>query len=165
MYNDELEHRNQEATRTTDDTDDDRPSPIHPVEDLSLTEMIEQGETEAIEFKRAMPGSVRTIAEELVALATHKGGVLILGVTDDGSVAGVDQINEVEETVVNVVRNNVDPPMNPTITKKSIDGNDVLVVEIAQFSDTPQSVNGTFYKRVGTSKRKLTGSDLRDLLS
>lgn len=164
VYNDKLKRRKQE-TATKTKTGGGRSTPKHPVENLSLTEMVERGETEAIEFKQAMPNSVRKITEELVALATHKGGVLILGVTDDGSVVGVDEINEVEETVVNVVRNNVDPPMDPTLTKKSIDGKDVLVVEVGQFSDTPHSVNGTFYKRVGTSKRKLTGSDLRNLFS
>lgn len=163
VYNDELNGQRQEATTKRRDAAAEPSSNKHPVADLSLEEILAKGETNAIEFKRSLPDSVRDIAAELVALATQKGGVLIIGVADDGTVIGVDDVNRIEERVVNVVRNSVEPPLNPDVEMRSIDGSDVLLLEVPQSRDPPHGVNGTFYTRVGTSKRKLTGSDLREL--
>ena len=54
-----------------------------------LTDIIAKGEQLDIEFKsdrRTMPD--RDIYEEVVSLANCKGGVLLIGVEDDGAITG-----------------------------------------------------------------------------
>lgn len=163
VYNDELDERSRSVTTNQTPAISDPTSREHPLADLSLENILDKGESETIEFKRSLPTSARDIAAELVALATKKGGVLLIGVSDEGSVVGVDEITQTEERIANLVRESVEPPMSPGIEKRSIDGKDILMIEVPQSRDPLHSVNGTFYTRVGTSKRKLTGSDLREL--
>lgn len=165
VYNSELAERRKERRDSHKPTDSNRSGVEHPADNLSLNELIETGETECIEFKRAIPDSNLAIPKELVALATHRGGVLVVGVSDDGAVTGVDDIDGAEERVANIVRDTIEPAMSPEIETPSVDGKDLLSVAVSQSSDPPLSVNGSFYRRVGTTKQPLTGTDLKDLLS
>jgi predicted HTH transcriptional regulator len=50
--------------------------------------MIEDGEGSTLDFKREISSSLR-IARTIVSFANHKGGTLLVGVNDDGTIAGV----------------------------------------------------------------------------
>ena len=53
-------------------------------------------------------------AKEVVALLNLRGGHVLLGVEDDGSVSGLTRARrEVEEWVMNICRNNIQPPLIP----------------------------------------------------
>jgi len=54
-----------------------------------LQELIRGGESQTVEFKRQLPPD-SIIAQALVAFANTTGGVLIVGVSDDGDVVGLD---------------------------------------------------------------------------
>lgn len=51
--------------------------------------LLAQGENSAVEFAAATASS-ESIARELVAMANATGGILGLGVTDDGGIEGLD---------------------------------------------------------------------------
>ena len=53
-----------------------------------LAELIRNGENSGVEFKRADVRPER-LARELAALLNHEGGYVLLGVEDDGAVAGL----------------------------------------------------------------------------
>ncbi|MCD6405185.1 MAG: ATP-binding protein, partial [Planctomycetes bacterium] len=53
-----------------------------------LLELISNGENSGVEFKRDTIEN-RALAKELVAFANLRGGRVLLGVDDDGSVVGV----------------------------------------------------------------------------
>src|SRR6188768_3112918 len=53
-----------------------------------ILDLIRQGEGEQLDFKREISSSMR-IAKSLSAFANHKGGTLLVGVNDDGTIAGV----------------------------------------------------------------------------
>ena len=53
-----------------------------------LLEMIHNGENSGVEFKRDVVQN-HDLAKELVAFANFQGGVVLLGVEDDGSVSGI----------------------------------------------------------------------------
>lgn len=66
-----------------------------------LMELIANGENSGVEFKR---DDVRPeqLAKEIVALANFRGGRVVLGVEDDGSVSGIQRPN-LEEWVMDTV--------------------------------------------------------------
>lgn len=74
----------------------------HPVVDArqlaGLRTLVAQGEGQRLEFKRkaAFP---EKIVRELIALANTEGGILLVGVDDDGSIPGV-KFPEEEELVI-----------------------------------------------------------------
>ena len=54
-----------------------------------LIELISQGESSTLEFKRKI-SSFHKIAKEISAFANTIGGYLLIGVDDDGSIVGVE---------------------------------------------------------------------------
>ena len=74
-----------------------------------LMELIANGENSGIEFKR---DDIRPeqLGKEIVAFANLKGGRILLGVEDDGTISGLLQTNP-QEWVLNVFRDKVFPQM------------------------------------------------------
>ncbi len=79
----------------------------------SLPEILRYGENSGVEFKRdhLHPDELAT---EIAALLNLEGGMILLGVEDDGRVSGLRRpAQEVESWVMNVCRNNLQPPVIP----------------------------------------------------
>jgi ATP-dependent DNA helicase RecG len=78
-----------------------------------LLEIIKNGENSGIEFKRD-DVHADSLAKEMVALLNLEGGHIILGIEDDGTITGMTRIhNRAEEWVMDVARNNIQPPIIP----------------------------------------------------
>ena len=67
---------------------------------LDIAELIAAGEGQAVDFKDYgsvdSPDLQRDLARHIAAFATSGGGVLLIGVRDDGSIAGINGANTVE---------------------------------------------------------------------
>ena len=85
-----------------------------------LLELIAGQENSRVEFKRddCHPDDV---SKEMSALLNAKGGVVLLGVEDDGRITGLTKSqNEAEEWIMNIARNNLQPPTIPVWTSMAI---------------------------------------------
>lgn len=93
-----------------------------------LLEIIVNGENSGVEFKR---DDVRPeqLAKEVVALANFQGGLLLLGVEDDGRVSGIQRAN-LEEWVMNVFQDKIHPMILPYYEEIKLD-DDMLVAAIS----------------------------------
>ncbi len=70
----------------------------------SLLEMaLHTGEGAEFEFKGAFPKNATSLAHEIAAFATSGGGILVLGVEDDGTLVGWNDAQERAEGVVQLV--------------------------------------------------------------
>lgn len=133
---------------------------------LELLDTIRNGENSGVEFKRddIQP---KDLAEELVALLNFEGGVVLLGVEDDGSVSGLVR-PKLEEWVVNVCRDIIRPPVIPffEVIRDVEPGKDVAIVRVNQ-GYSAQSVwrnsRDYYYIRVGTTSREATREELARL--
>ncbi len=64
----------------------------------TLGQLIKQGEGQTVEFKREFTTDV---GKEIVAFANTDGGVIIIGVDDDGRIVGVEgKPRKIEERVI-----------------------------------------------------------------
>ena len=61
---------------------------MHPILNL-----IRQGEGETLDFKKIVPGAMK-IAKTIVSFANTKGGKLLIGVNDNGTISGVRGFEE-----------------------------------------------------------------------
>lgn len=142
-----------------------------------IQRQLHAGEDSLAEFKEVVLGdhgvrspNTEDMAGEMVAFANADGGVVFLGVDDDGIVRGVpqDRLADVEHWAVQVATNNCDPPLRPVIRRVTLpryDGTDavVMLVEIRRGLYVHGTKGGRHYVRVGSSKKVVTGVQLARL--
>ncbi len=131
---------------------------------MELYEMIAGGEDSFTEFKREI--SERSdFAGEMVAFANTEGGYLLLGIDDAGSIVGIDEPQRLEEQIINLARQNCNPPITPSIDRVATNEGLVLVVYIPRRVGVPHETNtGICYIRVGSTKRRCTPPERARLL-
>ena len=79
----------------------------------SLTELIEKihlGEDTTIEFKRELPHK-NSLADEIAAFANARGGVILIGIDDNGEIVGINRqtLDRAEKAVVEICQDSIDP--------------------------------------------------------
>lgn len=131
-----------------------------------LLELIKNGENSGIEFKRDTIDN-RALAKELVAFANLRGGRVILGIDDDGSVAGVTR-DRLEEWVMTTCRDKIRPELIPyyEIIRNVEPGKDVAVVQVDRgwaVHHVWHNNHRTYYIRVGTQSREASPEELERL--
>ncbi|TXI77406.1 MAG: ATP-dependent DNA helicase RecG [Flavobacteriales bacterium] len=131
-----------------------------------LLEMIHNGENSGVEFKRDVIQN-HDLAKELVAFANFQGGVVLLGVEDDGSVSGITRDNP-EEWVMTACRDKVRPGLIPfyEVVKDVEPGRDVAVVRVSRGFDVQtlwHNNKNAYYIRVGTQSREPSPEELSRL--
>ena len=97
-----------------------------------LLELITNGENSHVEFKRddCHPDE---LGKEMSALLNLEGGVILLGVEDEGRISGlVRSRKEAEEWLMNVARNHLQPPTIPVWTSMVMEDDNVVgIVELS----------------------------------
>ena len=85
-------------------------------------------ESETVELKGIV---VEDIKKEVIAFANSAGGTVYVGVTDDGSVVGVDSPDQAIQQVANMVRDSIKPDVTMFVRyeAKQVDGKMILSVE------------------------------------
>lgn len=99
-----------------------------------LLDLIEEGESLHVEFKRKF-SSPEKIAREVVAFANTSGGYIIFGIDDDKSVVGVESEKSESEMMRDVANNYCEPPVNLNISYVDLNGKEIVIAEIPE-SDT-----------------------------
>lgn len=131
-----------------------------------LLELIKNDENSGVEFKRDTIDN-RALAKELVAFANLRGGRVILGVDDDGSMVGVTR-DRLEEWVMTICRDKIRPELIPyyEIVRDVESGKDVAVVQVDcgwAVHHVWHNNHRTYYIRVGTQSREASAEELERL--
>lgn len=127
-----------------------------------LIEIISKGESPYIEFKeeKIKPND---LAGEIVSFANMEGGTIIIGVSDEGVIKGVS-IEDIEEKIMNICRNNCIPNIIPIYKEIVVDNAKVVVLTIPKGANKPYyTVENKYYVRVGTTKRIASREELMRL--
>jgi ATP-dependent DNA helicase RecG len=128
-----------------------------------LLEIINNGENSGVEFKRDEVQN-NDLAKELVAFSNFSGGIVLLGVEDDGSISGITRA-DVEQFVMNTCRDKIRPPIIPffEVVRDVEPGKDVAIVRVTQGLDVHSlwhNNRNTYYIRVGTQSREPSPEEL-----
>ena len=131
------------------------------MEALKLFELIKQGEDSTCQFKKNVTNT-DSLAADMVAFSNGLGGKMLIGVNDDGSIAGLsdDDIRRLNQLISNTASQNVQPAINP-LTKNIITDNGlVMLIDIPSGINKPyQDKNGVFWVKSGADKRKATSRE------
>lgn len=119
----------------------------------NLKDLISQGEHDTLEFRTSFG---KEAIETLVAFASTKGGTLLIGVNDNGSVSGITCGKETLQNWINQCKINTSPSIIPDIETSEIDGQTVAVITIGEFPVKPIAYKGRYYKRVTNSNHPLS---------
>lgn len=128
---------------------------FQPAEGLAerVADWIAGGETYRVEFKgegRERLGD-RELVEAVVCLANGNGGVLLVGVEDDGTVTGARPRHEAGRTdllrVQALIANMTQPPLSAVVSAVQMGVNDVLVIEVPDSPRVVGTTRGTYVRR------------------
>ncbi|MCK4269389.1 MAG: ATP-binding protein, partial [Methanogenium sp.] len=118
-----------------------------------IREDLRGGETLTCEFKSDLYGKLELseIVETVVGMANTQGGVLYIGVEDDGAVTGVQHLkNYVGNTSLLMadIQKKTMPPVFTTTSVHDCSGCSVLAVDINQGIDICSTTQGKVLKRI-----------------
>lgn len=131
------------------------------METSELLELIAKGEDSSLEFKTNVTNE-KSLAQELVAFANSDGGMLLIGVSDDGSITGLnsEDMRRLNKLVSNASSGNVSPPINILTENIVLKDGVVMVVSVPSGVSKPYMDNdGVVWIRSGASKRKTTSRE------
>jgi len=131
------------------------------MEAIELIKLIERGEDSRLQFKQNA-NSPESLAGELVAFANSKGGRILIGVNDQGTVTGLtsDDIRRINQLLANTATNLVRPSINPETENVAVAGRWVIVVTIPEGLSKPYADNGgLFWVKCGADKRRATARE------
>jgi len=115
--------------------------------------LIREGEGLTVEFKeRYTP----RIDEDIVAFANARGGTLLLGVRDDGTVAGERLTNDLKAKINSLARN-----CKPAITTELSQIGEVVAVSVMEGTEKPYSCSSGYYRRLDGNTQKMSHEELR----
>lgn len=131
-----------------------------------LLELIKNGENSGIEFKRDTLVN-RSLAKEVVAFANLQGGCILLGVDDDGSIAGITR-PDLEEWVMTACRDKIRPEIIPYYGEihDTEPGKHVAIVRVDRgwtVHHVWHANHRTYYIRVGSQSREASPEELERL--
>jgi len=125
-----------------------------------LLRLIRGGEDTFLELKVKLSNSEK-IAQEIIALANTGGGVMIFGVNDQLRIEGVDDPESVQEELVRICREDIEPPLFPYVDRISFDnGRRIVALDIEGKRRPYRTPDGRFYLRMGSEKREATAEEL-----
>jgi len=117
-----------------------------------ILQMIEDGENFHVEFKSDHKGqlSMREICEAVICLANSEGGIIIVGVENNGRITGVqprtgEQLTP--ELLRAVIFNNTEPPIDTEVQSYTIMGNKILSVQVERYSGICSTKDGKILRR------------------
>jgi len=123
--------------------------------------IIERDEDSKHQFK-ANVSNETSLAQEMIAFSNTIGGMLIIGVNDDGTIAGLTRadMGRLSNLVSNAASQQVKPPINTITENLSLDGGLVMVVHVQPGISKPyMDKNGIIWVKSGADKRKATARE------
>ena len=131
------------------------------MDNAELLEIIYRGEDSRHQFKKNVTNA-DSLAADMVAFSNGGGGKILIGVNDDGTIAGLsgEDIRRLNQLISNTAGHNVQPAINPLTENIMTDNGLVMIVDISAGINKPyQDKNGTFWVKSGSDKRKATSRE------
>ncbi|WP_120627655.1 ATP-binding protein [Corallococcus sicarius] len=142
-----------------------------PKTDEMLEQLLRLGEDSLTEFKSVVQKGFKfdaeDIAKAIVAMANTKGGLVLIGVEDDGTVSGTGDRKQTDTLMMQVsqlCQDRIEPPLICTTQKREYQGQTLLQVEVPAFSPSRPHRAGKYYVRDGNLSREAKREELVRML-
>jgi predicted HTH transcriptional regulator len=101
-----------------------------------IIQMIEHGENITIEFKQRF-SSHEKIAKEMIAFANTRGGYILFGVEDDGSIYGLESERSDIELIKETAERYCEPAVQYKLESIEIEKKDLIAVQVFESEFKP----------------------------
>lgn len=123
-----------------------------------IEHLLSKPEGKMLEFKRDL-SSPKPLLKTLVAFANTAGGRLLIGVSDDRQIIGVEDPLAEEERICNLIADSIVPRLVPNIELVTIDDKTLLIAEVFLSNSRPHFLRAEgaetgVYVRLGSTNRQ-----------
>lgn len=152
------------------------------LEHKPIGDVIQRGESSTLEFKASLQWDIRKdekgtylrheVLKTIVAFLNSEGGLLVIGVEDDGNVLGLEEdvrlaggdIDSFEQLLTNLIKEYIGPEYSPFIKPRfeQVDGRTVAAVEVDQATEPAflrWQGDKEFFVRLGNTTRELNAEE------
>jgi ATP-dependent DNA helicase RecG len=102
----------------------------------ALSALRDRGEGQHVEFMQSYPQNGYELGKEIAAFASTNDGIILIGVADDGSLSGIQDLDESSKRdalcrrIEGVCSGNIRPAITPVIKFAREDGHVVLAIQV-----------------------------------
>jgi len=117
-------------------------------------------ENDKVEFKETWRDEYLKV---IASFANNDGGILYVGVKDNGDIVGVPQedAKKLLQDIPNKIRSKLG--ITPQVIDERKDGKIVIRIDVTR-SEQPVNFDGKFFRRSGSTTQELTGPELNSFL-
>lgn len=132
------------------------------MDEAYIKELISKGETSKVQFKLNVTNEL-SIAQEMVAFANTKGGIILVGIDDKSwAVSGLsdDDLRRLSNLLVNASSELVKPAIFIETETVIIENKKIMMVTVPDGFNKPyKDKNGLIFMKNGANKRKVTNNE------
>lgn len=133
---------------------------------MDIEKLAHLPESKTLEFKRDT-SSLDSILKAVVAFANTSGGIILIGVEDDGTIVGLDNSGKEQEKIVNSIANRIKPLLSPDFTIVTVRDKQVLVIQVdyvpAPYYLADKGEAAGVYVRLGNTNRAVSGEVVSEI--
>lgn len=96
---------------------------------ITLEQLVKKPEGKQLEFKRDLSSS-QPLLKTLVAFANSAGGQVIIGISNNGEILGVEDPLEEEERLTNLITDSIEPRLVPSVELFTLQEKTLMRVEV-----------------------------------
>jgi len=130
----------------------------------NLMKIITLGESQEVEFKESFHSN-QDISEIMCGFVNTSGGVIIIGVNKNKEMIGITKdLDDVQQRISSSAQA-IDPAIIPDIKIHIINSKNIISIVIQKATDSQlYTYKGIIYVRVGSTTKKIEGSQMVDFL-
>jgi ATP-dependent DNA helicase RecG len=131
------------------------------MEIAELIAIIDMDEDSGHQFKADITSAI-SLAQEMVAFSNSGGGEIFIGVSNDGTIAGLtrNDVSRINLHISNAASQHVKPSINPSTNNIMTPDGLVIRIEIANGINKPyMDKDGAIWVKSGSDKRKATSRE------
>ncbi len=107
---------------------------------------------------------MKEILKTVCAFTNTKGGIILIGVRDDGRIVGVNIGKGTLESITNEIMTQIEPRIYPEVSIVPIEDKFLIKIEVPEGKNKPYFYKGRVYKRVGRVTKRVDPSEVKKII-
>jgi len=127
---------------------------------------VQRGRGEKTEFYPTIPDEAGRLAATACSLANSGGGQILLGVSKEGTIVGVDE-SAIESQAVEILKRKIERVLDMKFVTSSVDieGDTIILIWVSEFREFPLAADGRFYQRHQKEDIRLSPDEVSRLMN